>query len=467
MSGLIKYPEERAVEDAAFGQGFNPTRLCRVLLPVWRVDVRATIYDSEPYDLIDRYLEAAIARGKVCSERELAEFYSLDMAVIGSAARFLESIGHLYRDDGGMLALSEMGVRSVREGKRYTRALEDRRHLYFDGFTCGPLTRAFYDDRAVTFLDGTALAGVLADTARGAFTLIDRIPQQDFDPGGLSALARLDADERDRFNLPEQVISPTIVAAERLYLPLYVVRAIGNGGAVRYLAYTQASQEADPEWSQVCTVAVEVATTVENEYQSGRNDGEERAARRWVERRFTGRFDVGWRDGILVADLPAAAFSGADSLEPRRIGSFIKMDGWYFRLWCDDHSLRRRALLDLADTYLGARAKAAADETARRLIRFCRQVALGPMSPAELAHLARKAGRKTLAAQLDRQTGLPLPASCRDCTATAETTKLRRPTRPLSASTRTTRGRTRTSASCCRNSDGRRGTRGSAGRLSK
>jgi hypothetical protein len=409
VSRLIKYPEERAVEDAAFGQGLTPTRLCRVLLPVWRVDVRATIYDSEPYDLIDRYLEAAIARGRVRSAHELAEFYGLDVAVTGSAARFLASIGHLYRDDGGRLVLSELGLQSVREGRRYTRALEDRRHLYFDGFTCRPLTRAFYDDRAVTFLDGTRLAEVLADTAWGAFTPVDRIPRLGFDPEALAALARLPAAERDRFNLPEQVISPTIAAApEQLYLPLYVVRAIGQGGAVRYLAYTQASQEADPEWSRVCTVAIEVATVVENEYQSGRDDGEEKAVRRWVERRFTGgRFDVGWRDGVLIADLPAAAFSGADSLEPRRIGSFIKMDGWYFRLWCDDDSLRFRALLDLTDAYLGMRAKISADETAKRLTRFCRQVALSPMSAAEIAHLARNAGNRTLAVQLDKLTELP------------------------------------------------------------
>lgn len=407
MSGLIKYPEERAVEDAAFGQDLTPTRLCRVLLPVWRVDVQATIYDSEPYDLIDQYLEAAIARGNVWSAHELAEFYGLDVAVTGSAVRFLESIGHLSRDDRGRLALSEIGLQSVREGKRYIRALEDRRHLYFDGFTCRPLTRAFYDDRAVTFLEGTGLAEVIADTARGAFTPVDRIPQLAFNPEALSALARLPAAERDRFNLPEQVISPIIAAApEQLYLPMYVVRAIGTGGAVRYLAYTQASQEADPEWSQVCTVAVEVATVVENEYQSGRNEGEEKAARRWVERRFTGRFDVGWRDGILVANLPAAAFSGADGLEPRRIGSFIKMDGWYFRLWCDDDSLRCRGLLDLTDTYLGVRAKITADETAKRLARFCRQVALSPMSTVDIAHLARKAGMKALSNQLDKLTEL-------------------------------------------------------------
>jgi hypothetical protein len=402
VSGLIKYPEERAIEDAAFGHGLTPTRLCRLLLPVWRVEVQATICDSEPYDLIDRYLELAIARGRLGSEQELAEFYGLDMAVAGNAARFLESIGHMSRDMGGQFVLSDIGLRSVREGKRYTRALEDRRLLYFDGFACRPLTRPFYDDRSVTFLGTARLAEVLAEPAWDVFTPVTRIPEVPFGPQALAALAQLPAAERDRFNLPEQVVSPTLVASERVYLPAYLVRAADQGGPVRYLAYTQASQEADAEWSQVCAAAVEVATLIENEYQAARDEGEVNAARRWVERRFTGWFDVRWRDGTLVAALPAAAFAGEDSLEPRRIGSFIRMDNWYFRLWCDDEVMRHRALLDLAEVYLSARAKITADQSAGRLDRFCRQVAIGPMSAAEIAHLARNSGRQSLAAQLDK-----------------------------------------------------------------
>ncbi len=403
MSGLVKYPEQRAVEDVAFGHGLIPTRLCRVLLPVWRVDVQATIYDSEPYELIDRYLEKAIACGALGSEQEIADFYGLDAAVTGSAARFLASIGHLTRDGNGRLGLSPIGLWSVQEDKRYIQALEDRRHLYFDGFTCHPLARPFYDDRAVTFLGGAQLAEALADTAWDAFTPVAQFPQASFDPRALSALEQMPTAERDRFNLPEQVIAPTLAGPpEQLYLPAYVVRAVDHAGTVRYLAYTQASQEADPEWSRVCTVAVEVATLVENEYQSGRNEGEEASVRRWVERRFAGRFGIEWRDGVLIATLPAAAFTGADGLELRRLGSFIKMDGWFFRLWCDDDSLRDRALLDLAEGYLGARTKITADETTSRLARFCRQVALSPMSIAEIAHLARKTSRQSLAAQLDK-----------------------------------------------------------------
>jgi hypothetical protein len=420
MSGLIKYPEERAIEDAAFGMGLIPTRLCRVLLPAWRAEVTATIYDSEPYDLIDRYLEAAIARGRLGSAEEIAEFYGLDLAVTGSAVRFLESIRHLTLDRGGRLALTPIGLQSVRDGKRYTRELEDRRRLYFDGFTCQPLTRAFYDDRAVAFLDGAGLAQLIAETgpgsgpspARGAFTPVIRIPPTGLGPEALSALAQMPAPERDRFNLPEQVISPSLTGTpEQVYLPAYVVRAVDQGGGVGYLAYTQASQEADPEWSQVCSVAEEVATLVENEYQSGRDEGEEDAARRWVEKRFTGRFDIGWRGGLLVATIPADAFAGggSDSLQPRLIGSFVRMGGWYFRVWCDDERLRRRALLDLTDSYLGARAKITHAAAAKRLARFGRQVGFGPLSPAEIGKLGRNAGRNALAAQLEKLAELPSP----------------------------------------------------------
>jgi hypothetical protein len=104
-----------------------------------------------------------------------------------------------------------------------------------------------------------------------------------------------------------------------------------------------------------------------------------------------------------MATLPASAFTGTDSdaLQPRRIGSFVKMEGWYFRIWCDDERMRYRALLDLADSYLGARARVAPDAAVKRLARFGRQVGLGPLSPVEIGNVARNAGRKALAAQLE------------------------------------------------------------------
>ena len=157
MSGLIKYPEERAIEDAAFSMGLIPTRLCRVLLPTWRAEVAATIYDSEPYDLIDRYLEAAIARGGLGSAEEIAEFYGLDLAVTGSAVRFLESIRHLTLDGGGRLALTDIGLQSVRDGRRYTQELSGPKVCStWRPLLCG----AHHDARLISGSGGRVNAGV-------------------------------------------------------------------------------------------------------------------------------------------------------------------------------------------------------------------------------------------------------------------------------------------------------------------
>lgn len=396
MNELIKHRVDRVAEDALYGMGAAPTRLCRLLLPVWRMQVRSTVYDTEPYDLIDRFVAAAIASGGLESVEEIAAFYGLDPAVVGGAVRFLVSVGHLSRD--GRLALTEIGLRSVRDGRRYRRALEDCRQLYFDGFAYRPLTTCYYDDRTVTFVEGTE---------QEDFTPVLRFPPLGPGPDALDALAELPANERARFNLPEQVVAPSLAEAPRLvHLPAYVVRAVHKTGAVEYLAYTQASDEADPEWSRACTAAVEVAALMENEYQSGDRAGEEHAARRWIESVFAGtpgirQASFGWRDGVLTVALPAAVFAGERM--PRHVGSLVTMDGaWFFRLWCNDMGVRETGLLDLADRFLGSRPRMDPNTATKRLARFARQLGFGALSPATIGELAREAGRNALAAQLDR-----------------------------------------------------------------
>jgi len=407
MNGFIKYPEERALEDVAFGRGGRPTRLCRMLLPVWLADVRATIYDSEPYELIDRYVDAAVARCGLETVAELAGFFGLDEVVVDRAVRFLVAIGHLSRDPAtGRLVLEDLGRMSVLEGKRYRRELEDRRKLYFDGFTSRPLTRPYYDERTVTFVDATRLRAALAEHDGPGFTPVQPIPVTGLDPSALSSLETMP--DRDWFNLPAQVVGPSLAGPpSQVFLPAYVVR-VQAADRVEYLAYTQAADEADPEWSAVCSTVPEIGGVVENENLAGReNGGEEDAARKWVSRRFSGRFDLVQReDGLLHATLPAGAFtgSGESGVPLSKLGSFVMMNTWFFRMWCDDVPLRRRALLERADSYLGARTRIDPADAARRLERFGRQLGFGPLPLGELRELARKAGKRALAAQLDALT---------------------------------------------------------------
>jgi hypothetical protein len=78
------------------------------------------------------------------------------------------------------------------------------------------------------------------------------------------------------------------------------------------------------------------------------------------------------------------------------------MDGWYFRVWCVDERLRVDGLLNLADSYFKSRSKVDPDMAVKRLVSFGRQTGFGPISPEEIAQLARKAGKKQLAEQLDK-----------------------------------------------------------------
>lgn len=89
-------------------------------------------------------------------------------------------MGHLARGAEDQLSLTELGWHSVRDGRRYTHSVRDRRPVLFDGFAGKPLRGAYYDDETVTFLDAAKLAGLLANASGAAaeevFTPVMPIP---------------------------------------------------------------------------------------------------------------------------------------------------------------------------------------------------------------------------------------------------------------------------------------------------
>jgi hypothetical protein len=72
--------------------------------------VRATVTEGEDYELIDRYLERAIAETRLDTIADLARFLALDEVIVDRAMRFLTAIEHV-RGTGGRFALTELGVR--------------------------------------------------------------------------------------------------------------------------------------------------------------------------------------------------------------------------------------------------------------------------------------------------------------------------------------------------------------------
>ena len=396
---LIRYPEERALEDAAFTHGLMPTRIFALLLPIWRVDVRACVTAAEPYALIDRYLELGIGTAGLDSVTGLVGFFGLDDVVVERALRFLAGIGHVTMD-GGRVALTELGQRSVRDGKRYLVTRQDRRTMYFDGFGSRPLTQEYYDSRVVTFLTHGAAAAAAGAREWPRFMLV-------YSPFGFrrEALASLaGVADRERYNLPEGIDQPESLGEDVVYLPVYVVRAVSRDHKLRYLAYSQAGNQADADLSALCERTAGITGVLENEELAGSGfsgSGAERA-KDWLERQGVDGHSVVLLDsGMVRATLPGRCFGGAGPLSLSKVGSFVMLGGDFFHVWCGDERVRRAALVERVDTYLSS---AGVDRlSAEGLVgRIGRQLDLGEVDLVRLYRIAVQAGRSGLAAHLER-----------------------------------------------------------------
>lgn len=389
----IRYSEARALEDVTLWQGAVPTRIFAILLPLWRVEIRATVTQGEDYALIDRFLERGIALAGLDTPVALADFLGLDEIVVDRALRFLAAIGHLAAQDG-RLALTDLGQRSVRDDKRYLVTRQDRRVLYFDAFESRPLTSPYYD-AAVTLLSPGQAQEV---TAGGWPRFRPLASTHGFRPEALAELAR--HSERQRFNLPERLDEPEVLgAAEHAFLPMYLVRAIESDQQVRLLAYTQAGDSADLDVSAMCERTPEISWLIQTEDASA-PDFPENAAR-WLEGLKLGSYrPERMPGGTWRATLPRSAFGPGAALSLVTVGSFVVRGRDILHVWCDDVGVRRRTLLERVDFYLSYRARPDRAGTEARVSQLARLLDLGTVGLPELRQMAIAEGKGGLAAQL-------------------------------------------------------------------
>lgn len=391
---LIRYPEGRALEDTAYGYGLVPTAIFSILLHVWSVEVEATVTESEPYDLIDRYLERGIAEAGLGTAEELADFFALDVVLVDRALRFLTAVGHV-RQDGGRLALTDLGAASVRDGVRYSITLRDRRKLYFDGFGSRPLTRPYYDSRKVTLLTVDEAAAQAPK-----FWMVES--RRTFRREALAELAI--HPDRDRFNLPAKIDRPQPVSEEWAYLPMRVVRARApGGGGTHHLAYTQVGDTADQDLSDLVARTPELVGVFDNDEWSRRSALDDAKANEWLGKRgVRGHRVTRLDDGTWRVTLPAASFGPDRPLPVNKVGSYVVIGSGFFHVWCDDEKTRRRALLERLDSYLGARTRADHVDAENLIQQVVRQLRLGRLDMPAIRQMAADGGRKGLAAQLGR-----------------------------------------------------------------
>lgn len=400
---LISYRGEWALEDSAFVRGLRPTRFAAVLLPIWSVEIEATILDAADYRLLDRYLERGIAEADLDTEAALADFFGLAPVVVHRALRFLIAIGHV--DTGGnqrgRLRLTELGLRSLGDNRRYTVTHGDRRKLYFDAANSFPLTQPYYDSKVVT-LWAPADAAAVAEGQRGpTFTMLPPLPY--FRPEALTELAS--RTDRDRYNLPARIDNPRQVGpVENVYLPTYVIRGLNADGHPRHLAYSQVGRNADDDLSGLVERSPAIVAMLANEEADGRTGRDRDQIVRWLDRNGLGDHTPRQADGAWTVTLPARAFGESGPLALSKVGSYVLFKGPFVRVWCKDTGVRHRALLERIGSYVGSRSRQRTDRATidDRIAAIARQLDLGRLDIQGVQAMAAKAGNKFLADQLAR-----------------------------------------------------------------
>jgi hypothetical protein len=374
------YPARRAIERAVTDPIARPVRFFALLLPIWCVEIRATLREAQPYEVLDSYLTRAVAQAHIGDIHELAAFFGIHRSLADRAVRFLETIGHLRRA-GDSLSLTELGAQSVQDGCRYV-IKEDHQKIYFDSFASGPMPASHY--AGVTYLPEATLTGSDRTTFQPVVSL---------EPFGHDALANLLAqpDRRD-FNVPDGLRDARPTSIRQEWLPAYLIQ---NAGNPPYLAFTMASEGRDRHIEAL-------ATAIADSLAAERRTDAIGVWRQWLD-------TEGFRDisphmlnnGVLRAVLPGSAFGGNARFRLHQLGSFETRQRSFIQLWCDDERLRRRAGLERARQMVGSRAVRTPEGLRAQLDQLAAQLAIEPPTADELVRYARETQDEVTLAALD------------------------------------------------------------------
>jgi hypothetical protein len=343
----------------------RPLRIFALLLPVWGVEIKATIREAQPYELFDRYLSRAIAEAGITEAAGLADFFGVEPALVQRGLRFLETIGHLDRA-GDALRMTALGYRSVSDGCRYV-VKEDRQVLYFDGFTGSSLPGGQYS------------GGVWLDEPRlmlkgQRFHVVAGSPW--FRAGAVEELmARPD---RMDFNVPDGLERATVLQFGREWLPAYAVECVD-----RLLVFVKAIDGPDPFWESVARPHLLDVLGAEPRPDDLRIWQEWLAGKGFADVR-----PVRLGNGVLRAVLPGAAFG--ERIAWWQLGSFECRRQTFLQLWCKDGRTRRRAALERGRAMVRSGAVRETAVLTARLEELAEQLAVAPLKNDELLEYARE-----------------------------------------------------------------------------
>lgn len=335
MSGFrrpVIYAARRAVEHAASLPGVRPLRLFPVIWPLWQLEIVANVEEPQAYQLLDRFIERCVVQGRLSAVNDIADFLGLHPETVVGCLRYLERIGHLTLA-GDEVSMLPLGYDSVHEDVRYV-AKESRQHLLFDRLTERPLPRSHYHG-SVALLTRPRV-GDDESSDRSRFLPLSAV--NEFRSEILDELVKLP--NRTEFNVPGKLSNVRQSGITDVFLPVYLIETTGN-----LLAYTAVADERDTYFEALCRLRPDLLTMVKAEPQKDPRT----TWNVWMneQRHRLGRLNQ-LHNGVWRAILPAGAFGEPPLIPVRVAGSFELRDNLFLQLWCDDSSVRRRAVLERA-----------------------------------------------------------------------------------------------------------------------
>jgi hypothetical protein len=342
------YDPRRALEHVQTIQGIVPVRLFAILFPLWDIETSASQEEKRPYELMERYVERGIDEGQLHTIEELATFFGLQGEIVGKILHFLESLGHVVQRNSHW-DLTEMGYRSIREGKKYV-AQEKRIRFYFDAYTSKPLRKEHYEGKKVRIFEPEEAAHIVHSKTWGyRFHLVTSMKEWQ-----ANSLRELEARyDRANYNMPAEMREIRVLAVRPAYIPMYIIETTRKtaGSMPRsseyrpsYLAYTGIRDLRDTYFEQLINSNMMIYAALRGEKVSSQHD-------LWLEwlhsKEIRGVLPLERADGTWQVSLPVSAFEGAGAKFPlTRIGDYELRDGYFLQIWCDDKALRRKSALD-------------------------------------------------------------------------------------------------------------------------
>jgi hypothetical protein len=355
--------QARALEHAADLPGIRPVRIHALAFPLHAAELSAIIEERGPFDLLDRYVGLAIAEGGFTRLKDIAAFLGVSEHMVDRVLRFLGGIGHL-QGSADALSLTERGLRSVRDHRRYTEK-QERLRLYFDGVRCGPLRTAHY-------VHSVRILNRDAGYAQRFYRLLPEACG--FRPGAVAELGR--RPDRSEYDLPDELLNLEVLEVGRAFLPCFAIRA-HDGERLRTLVYSGIAELRDHHLEEIFNswpTATHVMESTDSEQP--RDHFAE-----WMRERKIAPQALTWVDHYSFRlILPPSRYVGRTAGTREKgtfslmmLGSYVAPRSHVLQLWCDDARTRAKAVLARALAYATA-TRRTLPEVTTFLERICRHL---------------------------------------------------------------------------------------------